>query len=363
MANLPAAASFTGVGVTQAGFQTAMDDLRSFLANQLGTIDGSAIFKAGAGAVATPSFSFSADPDTGFYSAGANQLGIAAGGVSAAVISNTGITLTLPVGIGSVNVGSNFNNSKNITGSVFGRGFSLVATIQSDVTTNAIGYQSNLSTQAAAFTINDIWHYLAGQGTFGAGSSIINQYGYTVSSSLIGATNNYAFHSNIAFGTGRWNFYSNGTADNAFSGNSRFGGLTSPTVAVDVTGAVLATTSIKSNGATAGIGYATGAGGAITQLTSKATGVTLNKICGQITMNAAALAAATAASFVLTDSAITATDIVHVTIASGATAGAYHVMTDVTGAGSCTISLRNLTAGSLSEAVVLNFAVLKSVVA
>jgi hypothetical protein len=40
-----------------------------------------------------------------------------------------------------------------------------------------------------------------------------------------------------------------------------------------------------------GLGYSTGAGGAITQGTSKSTAVTLHKVCGSITMHNAALAA------------------------------------------------------------------------
>ena len=113
---------------------------------------------------------------------------------------------------------------------------------------------------------------------------------------------------------------------------------------------------------TGGIGYATGAGGTVTQATSKSTGVTLNKVSGQITMNAAALGGSTAVGFTLTNSTIAATDVVKVTIASGATADSYGVFVDATAAGSCRISLRNMTvATSLSEAVVLNFAVIKSV--
>lgn len=113
------------------------------------------------------------------------------------------------------------------------------------------------------------------------------------------------------------------------------------------------------------IGYGnvsgTGVGGTITQLTSKSTGVTLNKICGQIITNNAALAAGGEVSFTLTNSFITATDVVNVCIASGATAGAYNVHVDAVAAGSCRIALTNLSAGSLSEALTINFVVFKSV--
>ena len=111
------------------------------------------------------------------------------------------------------------------------------------------------------------------------------------------------------------------------------------------------------------VGYSTGTGGTVTQATDKSTGVTLSKRCGQITMNAAALAAAAEVSFTLTNTVIAATDVVLVSIASGATAGAYSIQCDATAAGSCRISVGNRNVGSLSEAIVLNFVVIKSVAA
>lgn len=124
-------------------------------------------------------------------------------------------------------------------------------------------------------------------------------------------------------------------------------------------GSVVAT-SMTSTGA---IGYATGAGGAVTQGTSKATGVTLNKLCGAITMHNASLAAAAEVGFTLTNSMIAATDVVVVNIKSGATVNSYQVSVDAVAAGSCHIVVANLSAGSLGEALVLSFAVIKAVAA
>jgi hypothetical protein len=111
----------------------------------------------------------------------------------------------------------------------------------------------------------------------------------------------------------------------------------------------------------AAVGYAAGTGGTVTQSSSKSTGVTLNKRCGQITMNNASLAAAAEVSFTLTNSFIAATDVVVASIASGATAGAYNLQVDASASGSCRISLGNMSSGSLSEAVVINFAVISAV--
>jgi hypothetical protein len=111
--------------------------------------------------------------------------------------------------------------------------------------------------------------------------------------------------------------------------------------------------------ATAEIGYAAAAQGAVTQLTSKSTGVTLNASAGQITMNNAALAATTNVSFTLTNSTISAKDVIIFNVAGGnATAGTYNVFTSTLAAGSATVVLRNISGGSLSEAVVLNFAII-----
>lgn len=129
-------------------------------------------------------------------------------------------------------------------------------------------------------------------------------------------------------------------------------------------GAVTAASSVKSTSASGGLGYATGAGGAETQLTSKSTTVVLNKICGTITMHNATLAHQTPVAFTLTNSAIEATDVVAVCVKSGGTAGAYLVSAGAVAAGSCSITLFNAqTSGNLSEAVVLQFAVIKAVAA
>jgi hypothetical protein len=106
-------------------------------------------------------------------------------------------------------------------------------------------------------------------------------------------------------------------------------------------------------------GYGAGSGGIVTQATSKATGVTLNKVSGQITMNGAALAAAAEVAFTLTNSAIAATDVVVVCIASGGTSASYATSITAVAAGSCEITVGNWSAGSLSEALVLNFVVIK----
>ena len=113
--------------------------------------------------------------------------------------------------------------------------------------------------------------------------------------------------------------------------------------------------------ATTELGYTAAAQGTVTQLTSKSTAVTLDKSAGRITMNNASLATATNATFTLTNSTISANDAVILTISGGqATPGSYNVFANSLAAGSVSITLRNISGGSLSEAIVINFAIIHS---
>lgn len=106
-------------------------------------------------------------------------------------------------------------------------------------------------------------------------------------------------------------------------------------------------------------GYTAAAQGTVTQATDKSTAVTLNKPAGRITMNNASLTTATNATFTLNNSFISANDTVVLTISGGqATPGSYNVFANSLAAGSVSISLRNISGGTLSEAVVINFAII-----
>lgn len=114
--------------------------------------------------------------------------------------------------------------------------------------------------------------------------------------------------------------------------------------------------------ATSEMGYTSAAQGTVTQATSKSTAVTLNKSMGRITMNDAALAANTAVSFTLNNSLISANDTIIVNISGGGTAGAYTTYISSMTTGSAVVTLRNLTSGALSEAVIINFATIHGLV-
>jgi hypothetical protein len=112
---------------------------------------------------------------------------------------------------------------------------------------------------------------------------------------------------------------------------------------------------------TTGLGFYTGAGGTVTQATSKATAFTLNTMCGQITTAADSLGHTTVVSAVWTNNKIAATDVVIINHKSGGTIGAY-VFNVSCGAGTATLYItNNQTAGTLSDALVLSFVVIKGV--
>lgn len=123
---------------------------------------------------------------------------------------------------------------------------------------------------------------------------------------------------------------------------------------------VASTGAITSSSPTAGIGYATGAGGTVTQITSRTTGVTLNTVSGNIVLVSAA-GSATPFSFTLTNSTIAAGDTVIINQKSGTDKYTTQVVTAVA-AGSCQITLANAS-GTTTEQPVFNFNVIKGVAA
>lgn len=142
----------------------------------------------------------------------------------------------------------------------------------------------------------------------------------------------------------------------------KFGTGTSGTTEkiVGVTGTSLGLTSVDPS---AGVGYATGAGGAVTQITSSATTVVLSKVSGQITTVALTTAAAAEERFTVTNTTVAATDVIAVsTTYNGAGTPMLGVVN--VAAGSFDIVITNLhAANALNAVLVVNFVVLKGVAA
>jgi hypothetical protein len=160
---------------------------------------------------------------------------------------------------GSAVVYANFLNSANVTGATTSYANFTNGIIQSDVTT-AVGYISALQVSATS-AVTNLHHYTAEQGAIAAGGSIANQYGFSVSNNLTGATNNFGFYGSINAGTGRWNAFMAGTANNYFGGNVGIGtGATLPLTSLEVSSFVAGSRSdnlaLSNEGASNGSGTA-----------------------------------------------------------------------------------------------------------
>ena len=127
---------------------------------------------------------------------------------------------------------------------------------------------------------------------------------------------------------------------------------------LNLSGGAISAGSVAATG-TGGIGYATGAGGTVTQATSRTTAVTIDKTCGSITMFTAA-GSATAATFTVNNSTVAATDCIILNQRSGT--NPYEFVITAVANGSFNINFRAIT-GTASDAPVINFAVIKAVTA
>jgi hypothetical protein len=111
-----------------------------------------------------------------------------------------------------------------------------------------------------------------------------------------------------------------------------------------------------------GIGYVTGAGvgGTVTQITNRSTGVTINKLSGQITGDATSLAANAFATFVVTNSLVGLNDTIALSVQSGPTANTSIFTVSAVAAGSFSIKISNISTTTADTGVpILNFNVIK----
>lgn len=292
----------------------------------------SAITAQGVGTIGTNSIpgqlTFWATPNLGTtYSA---QMIINGAGV--------GIGTTAP----SVANAITFNINKSLGSSATANLYSIVVdnVIQDNTShtyTSATTFRSLPSTQASSLAVTNYYHFTAENITLGAGTTLAYQAGFTVGT-LNSATDNVGFVSNVAAGGANANFYAAGTAPNKFNGK------------------VLS----LGTGANSGIGYGTGAGSTVLQTGTRDSGVTINAICGQITL-VNVLSVVGYNNIIVTNSTVAATDVVIVNFGSGATSNRYNLCVTQVSAGSFRIQIQNIQA--ITEQPVINFAVIKGVTA
>jgi len=179
-------------------------------------------------------------------------------------------------GFGTVDAAAIVGINSNATGATTLYGVNIIPAIQTDVTTVYYGVRVAPITAASA-TVSLVGGFVVGGGILGTGATIATQVGFDVSSNFTNGTVNYGFRSAIPSATGRWNFFANGTADNAFAGNSRFGSTTAPTATVDITGTLAVSSTVSGAGFTAyfasppAIGSTAASTGAFTTLSASST--------------------------------------------------------------------------------------------
>lgn len=104
-----------------------------------------------------------------------------------------------------------------------------------------------------------------------------------------------------------------------------------------------------------GLGYGTGAGGTVTQGTSRTTAVTINKPTGQITMFTAA-GSASWQNFTVNNSLVASTDTVTITYTGGS--NSYIMVPFKVSAGSFSVWFFSIT-GTATDTPVINFSIIK----
>jgi hypothetical protein len=116
--------------------------------------------------------------------------------------------------------------------------------------------------------------------------------------------------------------------------------------------------------ATGPLGYATGAGSTVTQLTNKSTAVEINALCGQITTASAAMGSGLDV-FRVTNSYVAATDVVVVSFGSVPQGSSDVILLDIQaiGDGYFDVQLVDYGANGGAVAIVINFIVIKAVIA
>lgn len=290
----------------------------------------------------------------------ANAVAITGGSINGATVgattASTGSFTTLAAST-SILLTATVNGTLTFGATNSSNGASAFATVSA---TNDASTVAQIRSYSSGATLTAFGITLANYtGLFGAGASLAGIIiGQTVSAGVpiifgLGASEVARLTSGTLTSGSLASKYTTDSFSSTTGGVTSAGGL-------GVAKSIFAGLKIVSVGPTSGIGYATGAGGTVSQLTNKSTGVTLNTVTGTITMNNASLAADTSVSFTLTNSAIAATDAIFIVHESGGTLGAYGFASTAAG-GSASITVHNNTPGALAEAIVLRFVVFKSV--
>lgn len=127
----------------------------------------------------------------------------------------------LSIGGGALSGVGNLRINQNMTGAASIYNLYMDSQAQSDVTTTAVWFQTSASTASTggSYTIPDIQHFGATQGTFGSGSTVTNQWGFVANNMIGASTINAGFRGRMGVASGRWNLYMDGSAQNYLLGS------------------------------------------------------------------------------------------------------------------------------------------------
>lgn len=322
---------------------------------------------------------------TGGNIAGITDLAIADGGTGASTAGDARTNL----GLGTIAT-QNSNNVSITGGAISGvtftgsfTGLTLVSSVTLTGTTTVNGGNLRLNGDTLSNTVNDNNLVISASGTGCVEIQDLCIDGYTIKSlptdsdiditpdgtgsvviSKVDINAGTIDGTDVTVGAGKTLDVSGGTltlANDQISGDKVEGGTINATTITTLTSTDVNTANVSATGQ---IGYTgTGTGGAVTQATSRTTGVTLDKICGEITLfGPAVVSGHSVESFTLTNNKIAATDVVHCCFKSGMTDSKLGVAVTAVAAGSCQITVNNHTNNnSTSETPVINFVVIKAV--
>ena len=292
----------------------------TFLANALTGVTSS--FQFIDGSALTPAMSFASDPDTGIFRVSANNLGFSTGGVPAVQITGTQNAL--------------FGNTVNLPGAA------------ARVQLSGVGTGANSNDLAMAqFSANssgpDLW---LGKSRDAA----LNAYTIIQAGDTCGSL--------VFKGSDGSTFFNAATIRAVVEGTPSLGNVVAGLRFLAGPGEIMRVSNdgnIYATGGSFGVLAGAAYGGAVTQITSRTTAVTLNKASGEITLFTAA-GSATPASFTVNDSKMVATDLVVLNIKSAT--NKYAAMVTAKGAGTFEITFWALS-GVASDAPVISFEIFK----
>ena len=190
------------------------------------------------------------------------------------------------------------------------------------------------------------------------------------SSGLWGSSSSAFFSQNCYYDGTNYRYKSDGPASIVYQNLGKFTFSNAPTGIAGDTVTFSVNAQVTSNGAftvnrPAGLGYGTGAGGSVIQLTSKSTAVTLNKPSGRIVTNSASMAADQIVTFRIFNNLITTQDSIIITelFPIGGVANKYLIKAIIDADGSALIYIKNTYGSTLAEAIYIKFEIIKGAIA